>query len=143
MNLWSCGQRFDRWVGTGGKGDCRRAGDRNAFDGVRRPRGNPLSPLEEVEGRGRVGAGSSYLRCATSIGANLVEARSGEARKDFIHKCAIAQKEAREALYWLRLIETVGLISSGAIGPLIKETDEILRVVTAITRKTKQNAGKR
>src|SRR5712691_5818224 len=36
------------------------------------------------------------VRCATSIGANLEEARGGESRRDFISKCAIALKEARE-----------------------------------------------
>jgi four helix bundle protein len=48
--------------------------------------------------------GKQYLRCATSIGANIEEAQSGESRADFVHKYAIAQKEARESLYWLRLM---------------------------------------
>src|SRR5271166_814838 len=38
-----------------------------------------------------------YLRCATSIGANIEEAQAGESRSDFIHKLGIAQKEARES----------------------------------------------
>jgi four helix bundle protein len=40
-----------------------------------------------------------YLRAATFIGANVEEAQSGASRADFIHKCSIAQKEARASLY--------------------------------------------
>ncbi len=87
--------------------------------------------------------GRQYLRAATSIGANLVEARAGESKADFVHKCAIAQKEAREALYWLKLMQRVDLVSPEKLGPLIQETDEILSVVTAIIRNTKANAKKR
>jgi four helix bundle protein len=44
------------------------------------------------------------LDAATSVGANLEEAKAGQSRADFIHKNAISLKEAREANYWLRLI---------------------------------------
>jgi len=43
--------------------------------------------------------GKQYLRASTSIGANVAEAQAGESRADFIHKLAIAQKEARESLF--------------------------------------------
>ncbi len=42
-------------------------------------------------------------RSATSIGANVAEAQSCESSADFIHKMKIAQKEAHETQYWLRL----------------------------------------
>ena len=78
-----------------------------------------------------------YLRSATSIGANLIEARSGESRRDFIHKCAIAQKEARESLYWLELMARSNLIPRVRLTPLIEETNELLSIITAIIRKAK------
>src|SRR2546430_3575771 len=40
----------------------------------------------------------------SSIGANLEEAEAAQSKPDFISKCRIALKEARETLYWLRLI---------------------------------------
>jgi four helix bundle protein len=40
-------------------------------------------------------------RSATSVGANVREARNAESRADFIHKLAISQKECDESLYWL------------------------------------------
>ena len=42
-------------------------------------------------------------RSATSIGANVAEAQSSESASDFIHKMKIAQKEAHETEYWLKL----------------------------------------
>jgi len=47
---------------------------------------------------------SQLLRAGTSVGANLEEARAGQSTADFIHKNAVALKEARECNYWLRLI---------------------------------------
>ena len=47
---------------------------------------------------------SQLLRAGTSVGANLEEAKAGQSTADFIHKNAIALKEARESNYWLRLI---------------------------------------
>lgn len=45
------------------------------------------------------------IRCSTGSGSNYEEARGGESRADFIHKLAVARKEIREALYWLRLAD--------------------------------------
>ena len=44
--------------------------------------------------------GKQYLRSACSIGANIEEAQASESRADFVHKLGIAQKEARESLYY-------------------------------------------
>jgi four helix bundle protein len=44
------------------------------------------------------------LRCGTSIGAMVRESEQAESRLDFIHKLAIAQKEANESDYWLELL---------------------------------------
>ena len=45
------------------------------------------------------------LRCGTSIGANVEEAIAAQSKKDFINKLSIANKEARETKYWLRLLD--------------------------------------
>jgi four helix bundle protein len=49
------------------------------------------------------------VRCGTSMGANLEEARGGESRRDFISKCAISLKEARESHYRLRIAAETGV----------------------------------
>ena len=82
--------------------------------------------------------GKQYLRCATSIGANIEEAQSGESRADFVHKYAIAQKEARESLYWLRLMTDSQTFPRHRLAPLMGETEELIAVITAIIVKTKK-----
>ena len=81
--------------------------------------------------------GKQYLRAATSVGANVEEAQSAESRLDFVHKYGIAQKEARESIYWLRLLAESGIIPSQRLKPLMKETEELFAVITGIILSTK------
>jgi len=81
--------------------------------------------------------GKQYLRAATSIGANIEEAQASESRADFVHKLGIAQKEARECLFWLRLLTDSRIVSNSRLKPLANETDELIAVITAIVVSTK------
>jgi len=83
--------------------------------------------------------GKQYLRSATSIGANMEEASAAETRADFIHNCSIAQKEARECLYWLQLMTCAEIVRAKRIQELLGETKELVAVITTIAR----NARKR
>lgn len=82
--------------------------------------------------------GKQYLRAATSVGANIEEAQGSESRADFIHKLGIAQKESRESLFWLRLLADSGLVPPSRLRPLIRETQELVAVITAIVVRAKQ-----
>lgn len=42
---------------------------------------------------------NQLIRCVTSIGANIEEARGGHTKIDFSHSMNIAKKEARETRY--------------------------------------------
>ncbi|MGB2632005.1 MAG: four helix bundle protein [Minisyncoccales bacterium] len=75
------------------------------------------------------------LRSATSIGANIEEAIGGQSRKDFIHKLAVAAKEARETRYWLKLLDQ-GKLSDANCAPYLDEIDEIIAVLTKIIKTT-------
>jgi four helix bundle protein len=90
-------------------------------------------------GTGRILA-SQILRSGTSIGANLAEANSGQSKADFISKCNIALKEARETLYWLRLLLACELVTEDRLGSLIDETDEIVAILTTIVKKARQTS---
>ena len=81
--------------------------------------------------------GKQYLRAATSIGANIEEAQASESRADFVHKRGIAQKEARECLFWLRLLTDSRIMSNSRLKLLTNETDELIAVITAIVVNTK------
>ncbi len=78
------------------------------------------------------------LRSGTSIGANVEEAQAGQSRKDFINKMAIALKEARETNYWLRLLEASKILPKEKLAELIKESDEIKKIIGAIIVKSKK-----
>ena len=65
------------------------------------------------------------LRSATSIGANVEEAQAGQSKPDFISKMAIALKEAREANYWLRLLEASEMLPKEKLAELLIESEEI------------------
>ncbi|MCC6157521.1 MAG: four helix bundle protein [Deltaproteobacteria bacterium] len=75
------------------------------------------------------------LRSGTSIGANLEEASAGQSKADFVSKCAIALKEARETHYWLRLLAASEIVPSDRLEPLTHEADELISILTTIVRK--------
>jgi four helix bundle protein len=93
--------------------------------------------LQKKDGAGWI-LGKQYLRAATSIGANVAEAQAGETRSDFIHKLGIAQKEARESLFWLRLLAESKIVRDSRLAPLVEETEELIAVITAILVSTKR-----
>ena len=79
------------------------------------------------------------LRSGTSVCANIEEAQAGQSRADFLSKMSIASKEARETLYWLKILEKAELISDDRLQDLKQEADEIVRILTSIVKATKQN----
>jgi four helix bundle protein len=80
------------------------------------------------------------VRCGTSIGANLEEARGGESRPDFISKCSIALKESRETSYRLRLTVSTRLGPKDEAQSLAQEAQEIAAILGAIVRNARRNA---
>jgi four helix bundle protein len=92
--------------------------------------------LNDALGRRGVGVRDltrQLLRASTSIGANLEEADAAQSRPDFISKCTIALKEARESHYWLRLLRATGKIPDG--DALVQESNELVAILTTIVRK--------
>lgn len=71
-------------------------------------------------------------RCASSIGANYSEAVFAENESDYIHKLGIAQKEANETIYWLKVISRCGYIDDQLYGSLVADAEELIRIITSI-----------
>ena len=65
------------------------------------------------------------IRSATSIGANVVEAKSSSSKKDYIHYFEIALKSANETKYWLIIVKE-------AIPSLKQETERLLKEVAEL-----------
>lgn len=81
--------------------------------------------------------GKQLLKSGTSIGANYREANRGESKADFIHKLAIAEKEASETVYWLELMAEAGIGSRSEVAKLLQEAGELLAIFTAAGRTSK------
>ena len=97
--------------------------------------------FDDLMKRGGVGRvlAPLLLRCGTSIGANLEEARGGESRRDFISKCSIALKEARESLFPLRVADRCQPGPNGRAAALAIEANELAAVIGAIVRNARRN----
>jgi four helix bundle protein len=78
------------------------------------------------------------LRAGTSIGANVNEATAAISKNEFIAKMSIASKEARETKYWLLLLEKSNLVPIDC-KELLKESDDIINILTAIIKTAQKN----
>jgi four helix bundle protein len=83
------------------------------------------------------------LRSGTSVGANIEEAVHAQSRTDFIHKLSIAQKEANETNYWLRLLKESEMLNPKLAESLLGDCEELqrLRAASIITAKSKLNTN--
>jgi four helix bundle protein len=81
--------------------------------------------------------GRQLLLAGTSIGANYREANRAESKSDFIHKIGVAEKEASETVYWLEICEGAAVGEANEVRALLKESRELLAIVTTIGRKAK------
>lgn len=79
------------------------------------------------------------LRSGTSIGANVEEGQGSQTKPDFLTKYSIACKEARETLYWLRLLATSEVVSKDRLDELIEEARQLVAILTTIVKKTKNS----
>ena len=83
---------------------------------------------------------NQLLRCSSSVGANLHEARYAQSRADFIHKLEISLKEAYESEYWLELLFRKSKISQEEYRYLINKSGGIRRKLIASITTAKANA---
>ena len=77
------------------------------------------------------------LRSGTSIGSNVREAQQGESRLDFIHKLAIALKEAHETIYWMELLKATKYLDELEFDSIHKDAVSVLKILTAIIKSSK------
>lgn len=82
------------------------------------------------------------LRSGTSVGAMVRESEQAESKPDFIHKLAIAQKEANESDYWLELLFQSEYLNEIQYQSLKSDILEINKILASIIISTKQNLKK-
>ena len=83
------------------------------------------------------------LRSGTAIGALVRESEQAESKLDFIHKLAIAQKEANETGYWLELLFQSEYLNETQFQSLKNDIIEINKILASIIITTKQRIGEK
>ena len=82
--------------------------------------------------------GKQVIRSSGSVGANYREANEALSKKDFIMRIKISRKEAKESVYWLKLLnETNDLDNSKDALMLIQEATELKKILSSILEKSK------
>ena len=117
---------------AGGSGERNAALRQRVFDavlGVVRayPRGCSIDAASRDVWR-------QLIRSATSVGANLEEAEAAASRADFVAKMRIVLKEARETLYWIRLLSAADLESAAKAEAFSDEVLQLVKIFTAIIK---------
>jgi four helix bundle protein len=71
------------------------------------------------------------IRSATSIGANVVEAKSSSSKRDYLHFFEIALKSANETKYWLIVIKESVVELKKETELLYQEADELSKIIAS------------
>ncbi|HTL83041.1 MAG TPA: four helix bundle protein [Bacteroidia bacterium] len=96
-----------------------------------------VSYSEKLESERKYVIAKQFLRCSTSIGANVREAQEAESKADFIHKMSISLKEANETLYWIEICKRSENYPDP--GTLFDSAEELKKILSAIVKSSKQN----
>ena len=83
---------------------------------------------------------NQLLRCSSSIGANIHEAKYAQSRADFISKLEIALKESSETEYWLELLYRKQKLSEQQYTALKNRCGTIRRKLIASVTTAKSNS---
>ena len=81
--------------------------------------------------------GKQMLRSGTSVGANYREAHRARSKAEFISKIGDCLKEADETMYWLELLLEENFVSAPKLQPLLDEVNELLAILTTISKRAK------
>ena len=78
-------------------------------------------------------------RSATSIGANIREAKYAQSKADFVSKLQIALKECYETEYWLELMQKADLLPGEIVKMYLHNCGTIRRMLIASINTAKEN----
>jgi len=80
------------------------------------------------------------LRSGTAVGALVRESEQAESKADFIHKMAIALKEANETDYWIELLFQSKIINQKEYESIKPDAVELIKLLTSTIKTSKQAA---
>jgi four helix bundle protein len=71
------------------------------------------------------------IRSVTSIGANIIEAKSSSSKREFLRYFEIALRSSNETKYWLCLFRDACDSDKVLTTTLLKEADEISKIIAS------------
>ncbi len=75
------------------------------------------------------------LRCGTSIGFRVEEAFAADNREDALQSLHQARRNARETIYWLRLLHRSSLFKGLDVMKQLERANELIEMLVAIINK--------
>lgn len=79
------------------------------------------------------------IRSATSIGANIIEAKSSSSKKEFINFYTYSLKSANETKFWLALLRDTKKANEKAIESFLRETNDLANIIASSIITMKHN----
>jgi four helix bundle protein len=98
-----------------------------------------IKVVRQLQGEKEYVLSKQLLRSGTAVGALVEEANQAESKADFIHKLSIANKEANESQYWIRLLLDSGLLEEKTSKELLLSIGEVIKILTASIKTSKAN----
>lgn len=80
---------------------------------------------------------SQLMRSGTSVGANYREANETSIKKDFLFRMRICRKEAKETIYWLKMVIEANSEFGEKIKSLLDEANQLVKIFATIIIKSK------
>ena len=93
----------------------------------------PKTTAEQVMGK-------QVLRSGTSVAANFREASRARSNAEFIAKLGIVEQELDETALWFELLVESDIVSHSKLADLMKEADELIRIIVTAIKTTKSNS---
>lgn len=87
---------------------------------------------------GTIEDSKQLIRSSGSVGANYIETNESLSKKDFAFRVKICLKEAKESVYWIRLIieSNENLLDRTTGESLLQEAIELKKIFSAILIKS-------
>ena len=73
--------------------------------------------------------GKQLIRSATSIAANIAEARGSSSKKDFTNFFSYSLKSANESIFWVELLRDSGKAKGIDLTSLLQELNEVANIL--------------
>ena len=98
---------------------------------------NVLKMTDNIKGHHSIK--NQLERSATSIGANIREAKYASSKSDFVSKLQISLKECYETEYWLELLQKAEIYTDDLLKSILHDCGVIRRMLIASINTAKNN----